>query len=105
MEDASFAVTVCQFCSLCLQVLGQKWVVSENKGPPWIEEACKELHFPDLGFMTTSHQQVLLPPALTLGVPQPVMPRLEGCHQEWIGGRALPSSNLIFPCPICTTEV
>lgn len=47
--------------------------VREDKGLHWIEEAYKELYFPDLGFVTFSYQQVLLPPALTLRALQPTM--------------------------------
>lgn len=53
------------FSSLAGEVDG----VREGNGPQWTEEACKELRFPNPGFMTISHQHALLPPALTLRVP------------------------------------
>lgn len=68
--------------------------VREGNGPQWTEEACKELRFPNPGFMTISHQHALLPPALTLGPRSPSRPNLEGRHQGvW---KALGSSNFSF---------
>lgn len=71
--------------------------VREDRGLKWTKEACKE--FSRLGLYDSHHQQVQLTLALALKVPQPIVPRSEGGHQEWIGGKALPPNNLIFPAP------
>ena len=49
--------------------------VRGNQNLQGTEENCQGLHFPDLGFMTVSCQQVLPPSALTLS---PLSPTLQG---------------------------
>lgn len=50
--------------------------VREDRGLKWTEEACKEFY--RQGLHDNHQQEVQLPLAPTLSVPQPIVPRLEG---------------------------
>lgn len=84
MEDACFAhvtFSLPDSATVSSNPSQRRWMVSK------MMKACsgRKRHFPDLGLLTISYQQVLLPPAPTLRVPQLIVAHLEGWHQgvDW----------------------
>lgn len=78
----------CLFCPRHIQ--SARFCTCVFKSQPEVSKKTKacsgqKRHFPDLGLLTISYQQVPLPPAPTLRVPQPIVAHLEGWHQgvDW----------------------